>query len=1302
MSDIVGPDFGVAFVVRLAGVSFAALAIANHAMAAEVIVSAGESIGAVNAPTRYVRNAGTIDGVGTSAIFTTGQDPISGGASIQNSGTIRSNSASPTIQIYGGIANTVFNTGVVRNTGSGLGILSTLQVSVYNQQGGLIETAGGAAVSSPDRLLLTNSGSIVGDILGGGRDDAIVLRDPDTGVAGTITGLISLGGGDDRVTGVGIDSSTGGILGVSGGIDGGAGSDTLGLAFDSDTTLTTVLLPSNFEWLEIRSAEGQTISLGAGYSGPTNIIATGNGTIDNLANLNGVGPIIQGDLGGTNLINSGSISSTIVAPLDAAVILSSSYNLTNNGSITATGGAAVRDNFDSQIVNNGTIRSVGGTGVMLSSPRSALTNSGTITGDIAGVSASSDISILNSGQISSMTGAGMLLGGSVNVENNAGGIISGETLAIGRAPTFAGTFRIRNAGTINGSVDLTTSEIYGASVDIYAALPGGVVNGDLRLGSGDDQILVELSGGTTGQIATGAVDGGDGFDFLSYRTTDTNSVDIPVSLLGFEELRLEADGAGSSLSAGGTLAEIPIVTSGTGNVILGFDMTVSGRSALSASAATTTNQGQINAAFAGDAVVTASGTALENSGAIVNSGGTAIGVNGSFSGNRPIITNLAGGLIQGSDTAIRLVTACTFCSAVGSVEVQNAGSIVGDVDLRTPFALDSVYTSSGSLVGDLLLGNGNDLVLQEADGRIEGSVELGAGDDRFDAHAGSSVDGLVDGGEDVDTLALYFAGTTAAPASIDLISFQNFEALEIHDGVGSVDGTSTFDRIEVLGGRLIGNAGSTLAGAVSVANGATFGSAGTVVGNIAVASGGTLSPGASPGVMTVNGNVSLAAGSSTVFEFVPSPGQSDQLVIEGSLGVASGASLSLTGNRPLTPGVGYDLITASDGITGSFTVNQAATVQGFLRQTANSLQLLGTFVAGAGTSAQAEAAIDYVNAVLIAGGGGAPLFAAIPSLLNADGTANAAAFGQVSPEPYATASQLGVEQGLTIAKAGRSGFAATSRAEPGLFSFAQGMGDWRRLKGNAGTGTSSAKSHSYGLLGGLGFGSGTGSVGAFVGYIDSRQTIAGLGARTNADGLVAGLAGHFAAGGFDVNALLAYDWSDASTRRTVPGAATAASDYNLRSLVLDASAGYNLSLANGWAVRPEVGVTHVSTRRGAALEIGSAAFALTVDADRAKATFVDGGIKLRGGQAEGSTFHPWAMAGVRYQIEGELTAARAGFVGSATRFAALGAGRKETMATAGAGFSVDLDAGVSLYGAYLGEFGGGRSHNVNVGIRFEL
>src|SRR3546814_13393513 len=67
-------------------------------------------------------------------------------------------------------------------------------------------------------------------------------------------------------------------------------------------------------------------------------------------------------------------------------------------------------------------------------------------------------------------------------------------------------------------------------------------------------------------------------------------------------------------------------------------------------------------------------------------------------------------------------------------------------------------------------------------------------------------------------------------------------------------------------------------------------------------------------------------------------------------------------------------------------------IVGVLRNNGATLQLLGTFAAPAGTNVQINAAIGYVNGLLIAGTAGTALINSVPTLLSG-GTANAAAFG---------------------------------------------------------------------------------------------------------------------------------------------------------------------------------------------------------------------------------------------------------------------------------------------------------------------
>jgi len=902
---------------------------------------------------------------------------------------------------------------------------------------------------------------------------------------------------------------------------------------------------------------------------------------------------------------------------------------------------------------------------------------------------------------------------------------------------------IVNAGTIVGDVDL------GGGDDSFDNR--GAVTGAIDLGDGADRFAA--AGGSS---VGGSVSGGAGVDSIDLVLTAGASGRTVLDLSLFEQLtdfeQLAVSGGGALLAAGdlpvetlildGTMLEVAAGTSlgTTGPVtVTGTDAiesivnrgTIAGGIALGGGGDSLTNAGTV----IGDVDLGGGDDSFDNRGSITGdldlgdgadrfapAGGSSIG--GSVSGGAGVdsidLVLTAGASGQTvldlplferlTDFEQLAVSGSGSLLAAGDLHVETlildgtmlevaAGTSLGTIGPVTVTGTDAIESivNRGTITGGIALGGGGDSLTNG--GSIVGPVDLGAGDDLVTLQSRAAFGTGVSGGAGSDTLALATSGTAAVPVELDLGRFTQFEILRNTGGTVALSGAGGFGQIDVAGGRLIGRAGSTITGNVAVGSGATFGSAGAVIGNISVASGGTLSPGASPGTMMVTGNVSLAGGSTTVLEFTPSV--TDRLAISGTLKIANGTTLSLVGERPLTPGVTLDLIVAGGGINGSFgTTNKASTILGFLLQTSTKLQLLGQFVTPAGTAGQTAATIDYVNDVLVAGQGSVALLAAIPSLLDTDGSAKTPAFAQLNPEAYATASQLGIEQGQSLAKASRSGMATTTREESGPFTFAEGIGDWRTLKGDATSGVSRAKSHSHGMIGGIGIGSREAAIGAFIGYVDSSQSIAALGARTEADGIVAGIAGHAEQGGFDLTALMAYDASEAHTRRAVPGSTVNSGEYALRSLIFDASAGYSLAVSSDWALRPEIGITHVSTRRSGVSESGSAAFALAVDRARSRATFIDGALTLRGGQADKATIHPWLSAGIRHQLDGETSRASAGFVGVSSRFTVAGAARKETMVTAGAGADVALSEGLSLFGVYRGEFGGGNGHNVNVGVRF--
>jgi uncharacterized protein with beta-barrel porin domain len=605
-------------------------------------------------------------------------------------------------------------------------------------------------------------------------------------------------------------------------------------------------------------------------------------------------------------------------------------------------------------------------------------------------------------------------------------------------------------------------------------------------------------------------------------------------------------------------------------------------------------------------------------------------------------------------------------------------------------------TNLGTITGGLSFVGGTNSVVNR--GSIAGPVTLGTGNSEFTMGAGSSVSGPVIAGGADDLLILATGGSDQTPEEHSLSAYSGFERTRQDSGALAFSGQYSTGELTLAAGRFIGRTGSILnAGSILVDQGATFGSAGIVNGNVTVQ--GTLSPGSSPGTMIVNGNVALAGSSTTLFEMTPTV--SDALIINGALAIAPGATLKLTGNRPLTPGVTYQLITASDGISGSFTtIDKASTVVGFIRQGSRSIDLLGQFVLGSGANRQVAQTVDYLNGLLIAGTASSGMLNAAPSLLLADGTVNPAVISRLNAESYASASQIGIENGLAIASALRT-TSNSAREEAGLFTFGETLGGWRRLPGERTSGTSRADISTYGALAGIGFGSRNASIGAFIGYIDARQRIGALQSRTEADGILAGLVAQGDLSGFNVAASFSYDGSKADTNRTLPGGGKVSSHYRLRSWTADISIGHAFGMGDGWRLEPEIGFTHISSRRGGANETGDGVWALDVDARRTKADFLRGALELHGSTE--ARISPWLSAGVLHQLSGTRSVATASYIGVPDGLAITGANRSETLATLGAGLSLRTSSTATLYLGANSEFGAqssGQSATVGYRIRF--
>lgn len=1028
------------------------------------------------------------------------------------------------------------------------------------------------------------------------------------------------------------------------------------------------------------------------------------------------------------LTNAGTITSSGTNALAIQASISAVANVTNSGTITGsiqTGFSA--DTIDNSGLITGDVRLGDGNDSFIQRGSGRVT--GTIDGgagtdrftvDSTGNATVTAGQIVNFEQLTQIGSGTATYSGTFSLPTIAltGGtlaVTSGQTLATSSATTITGgnaAVAVNNAGTIAGSV------ILGSAGDTVINL--GRIAGSVSLGGGDDS-FTEGAGSSVG----GTVDGGAGTDTYRVRLAGdrsginarTNFEQLAVEGTGTLSLTLDQDyqavalnGAGLNLTLGGHMTgpvtggdgadslivdgDVASVSLGGGNDLLSINaaqlngrydggagsdtlrITATGPVTLGGSAVgfeTLTLAGQdltiTGTLGAQGETLSLSGTTDKN--VTVASGGTLAGVIDLGAGNDSF-TIAAGATLSGSVSGgagnnvatVEIGSDATLgaLSNFQTVRVQGSGA--------TTFAGNSTSLGQVTVPGDATVAQGGSLAASQ--------LVFGAGNNRFAVNGVFS--GSVDGGAGTDRIDV-LGGSAGAPVAFrDIV---NVEAFAMSGGYATLAGTGSFQTLGLTGGRLIGLAGSTIsAPQINVGAGATFGSAGTVNGNIAVA--GILSPGASPGTMTVNGNVALASGSISLFEITPTV--SDKLVVNGVVTIANGATLQLVPSEGVTPGVTRDLIVASGGISGSFTtVIRPASLFGTLIQQGDKLQLLGLFPGDPSYSPQVQRSIGYINTVIASGQISSGLLAALPSLAFSNGTSNVAAFAQISPEAYASARQIAVENGLTIAGVARGeGFAAPGDTTA-LFSFGEGLGNWRSLTDHTG-GVSTAKTDGYGMVGGLGLGRHDLSVGAFVGYLNSHQRISALGTQTRADGVIAGIHGRFAHNGWMVTGMLAYDGGDATTKRSVL-AQNVSSDFALHGWTGDLSVSYALSLSANWSLKPTIGGTIIRSTRRAATEQGSSPFALTLREETGTAGFLDAGFVLNGGRAAGSMLHPMASLGLRYQASDRQTDTLAGLVGTPYGLFADGSRRAAVMATGALGLDADLGERVTVFGSLVGERG---------------
>jgi hypothetical protein len=1185
-------------------------------------------------------NAGTISAFGGTYY---GLYAIAGGDKIINSGTITLSSATGVVG-----ATSFVNTGRLvqaADGGKSYGVRGAEEVD----NSGTIST-GGTAVSFSgwyvNPVTLANSGVITST-----AGTAVESNYTSSQIVNTASGVITGGGGTAISGSYYVDTVRNDGV-ITGAINLGESDDRI----ENYGSITGEVNLGDGNDTFVQSVKGaMTGTVDGSYGLDTLVIdSTGGGTISTSqfinfesfkqigdGSLNYVGDFGQGPIvldGNSAAVKAGDTVTTWGGVAFAGG--AGSEHLTVDGSIL--GGAALGDGVDT-VVNHG---SIGGS-VQLGAGDDTYTEgwNSTVSGVINGASGTDTY-------IFELAGNRNGLHARSGFENLGVTGLGNLTLALDQdwnSISLAGA----NAYLIAGSH--TVGRLSGGDQDEAVRIDADIAQVDL--GGGADDLQVEFT-----QLA-GAYRGGAGIDRIHF--TAAAPVTVAGSLSGFETIALD----GGQMAVSGVLGSAGETTTFEGQA--GQTLSILSGGALA---------GTVDLGAGDDLFQLAAGGQLA---------GTVLGGAGSDKVAIDLISDLTlrGDQLQQFETL--QVTGTGALNFTGAARFDHLVTDSKDLTLAAGSSLNA---------GDLSLGGAANTMTVA--GAFTGVVDLGGGDDVLRLTTGGTFTGSAQGGAGSDTLELALGGTDAAPTALGSTPFAGFETLSLQSGVVSVSGDYGFDTIQVRNGRLIGLAGSRLAASnIVVAQGATFGSAGAVSGNIAVA--GTLSPGASPGTMTVTGNVALASGSTALFELTPTV--SDQLVVSGTVTIAQGSTLKLVGAAALTPGRRLDLITAGGGITGAFsTIDGAQGLNLHIAQSATRLQAVGLFTTDTSFSSQVSGVIGALNTALIEDKVGAALAAAIPALVDpATNKSDPRALARVTPQAYASAAQLALEDGLTIVDASRAQARFAPEA-PGLFGFGQAIASRRTLDGDAGLGVAKGKIDTNGGLAGVGYGVDSAWAGVFVGYLNGRQRIRDLDARTETDSFAIGVQGQVRLGAFQLGAMAAHDGADVDTRRAAPGGTTATGDYKLKSWIADVNLSYRAQLNADWAVRPRLGASYVRATRDGFVERGGGAFALTVQDDTSSTWFVDGQVEVLGGQAAGARLHPFASLGFRSTADGGDTAASGLLAGLATPISVGGLDRGGTLATAGVGAGYDLAPGLTVSTTYAGEFGDGGRQALLVGLNWKF
>ena len=376
---------------------------------------------------------------------------------------------------------------------------------------------------------------------------------------------------------------------------------------------------------------------------------------------------------------------------------------------------------------------------------------------------------------------------------------------------------------------------------------------------------------------------------------------------------------GIGLSAGGT------VTNNAGAVINSQSRGID----ISGGVGTVVNSGSIVANFGRPVQLQAGGSVTNTStGTITSAGG---GTRSIFVFGGPSTIINAGSVNDGLVAAIEVEGTQSSITNSGTIRTASGAGIRLDATTASNTLTTIVNSAGGTIQGavNALVANGNASVDFTNKGSVVGDLVFGAGDASLHFYTGSSLTGNLTAGTGTNTIS--FNGSGSGTFSNAVANFQAITKQD--DGTWTLSGVvSGATAVSVTQGKLILSAANTYTGATTVNSGAlivdgsiassiltTVNGGGRLGGNGTVGStninGGTLAPGNSIGLLTVQGNLAFTSAAHYMVEV--SPANVDRVNVTGTATLGS-ATVNASFAAGTYVSKQYTIVNATGGVSGTF------------------------------------------------------------------------------------------------------------------------------------------------------------------------------------------------------------------------------------------------------------------------------------------------------------------------------------------------------------------------------------------------